>query len=289
MIDVEEVLPTLPHRSSPNPLIAARSGHPSFILRDPSLIRQPSLETCENTQARFLKVFFPLPFSFNCLIAHWCQRPYHSSTWTSQRGSLTRHLIDDHNLRTETRYWCVTCNSDPGVHPVTHPCIQMAPSSGVKPKLQFPCSICDESFSTKRGLANHLRGHATKTVRADPRHLPISPSEFGTPRNRSVRTRVVTNSGSGPINVRTSSNIAEDAAVREIPEDMEDIPVLPLVQDDVYMADKNTTILNVNMADLPQQITETNGIPTTELTRDVVDPEKMPETTRITRSSLPKI
>lgn len=74
-------------------------------------------------QGTTLTVDFPLAVLYTCT-EEFCSASYGSTTWTSQRQSLVRHLEQAHNIRiTRTTNECDKCHQDLGLRPTTDPCL----------------------------------------------------------------------------------------------------------------------------------------------------------------------
>ncbi|XP_064464934.1 uncharacterized protein LOC135376255 [Ornithodoros turicata] len=147
----------LPRRNSTTATEEAASSHGD------ALTRQPFRE------GETLTVFFPLPDYFVCP-EDGCTQAFRSATWTSQRQSLTRHLEQGHNYRIRKYlYLCLICNEPLGNRPKNHKC-SLTPSQPAQPSsrtsFRHVCSICHDSFPSKKGLYNHTVWHRREEARA---------------------------------------------------------------------------------------------------------------------------
>ncbi|KAL3192064.1 hypothetical protein MRX96_018183 [Rhipicephalus microplus] len=80
-----------------------------------------------------------------------------------RRSSVRRHVEFEHGVRVRERiYVCTVCDAPLTSRPSYHHCLARAT---LVPSTETPrrrCGVCDATFTTKRGLANHLRCHVDK-------------------------------------------------------------------------------------------------------------------------------
>ncbi|KAL3192082.1 hypothetical protein MRX96_018201 [Rhipicephalus microplus] len=85
---------------------------------------------------------------------------YSGAAWTSRVQSVRRHVEFEHGVRVRERiYVCTVCDAPLTSRPSYHHCLARAT---LVPSTETPrrrCGVCDATFTTKRGLANHLRCH----------------------------------------------------------------------------------------------------------------------------------
>ncbi|KAL3192080.1 hypothetical protein MRX96_018199 [Rhipicephalus microplus] len=85
---------------------------------------------------------------------------YSGAAWTSRAQSVRRHVEFEHGVHVRERiYVCTVCDAPPTSRPSYHHCLARAT---LVPSTEMPrrrCGVCDATFTTKRGLANHLRCH----------------------------------------------------------------------------------------------------------------------------------
>ncbi|KAL3192027.1 hypothetical protein MRX96_018146 [Rhipicephalus microplus] len=115
--------------------------------------RQPALD------GDVLWVYLPAPAELQCLVDN-CSMKYSGAAWTSRAQSVRRHVEFEHGVRVRERiYVCAVCDSPLTFRPSYHHCLARAT---LVPSTETPrrrCGVCDATFTTKRGLANHLRCH----------------------------------------------------------------------------------------------------------------------------------
>ncbi|KAL3197107.1 hypothetical protein MRX96_044995 [Rhipicephalus microplus] len=82
--------------------------------------------------------------------------------WGRSLGSVRRHVEFEHSVRVNDRiYVCTMCISPLTSRPSYHRCLATAT---LVPSTEAPrrrCSVCDATFTSARGLANHLRCQGT--------------------------------------------------------------------------------------------------------------------------------
>ncbi|KAL3220461.1 hypothetical protein MRX96_029864 [Rhipicephalus microplus] len=85
---------------------------------------------------------------------------YSGAVGTCRVQSVRRHEEFVHGVRVNDRiYVCSLCDSPLKSRPSYHRClatVTLVPSTET-PRCR--CGVCDATFTTKRGLANHLRCH----------------------------------------------------------------------------------------------------------------------------------
>ncbi|KAH8026958.1 hypothetical protein HPB51_000495 [Rhipicephalus microplus] len=115
--------------------------------------RQPALD------GDVLWVYLPAPAELQCPVDN-CSMKYSGAAWTSRAQSVRRHVEFEHGVRVHERiYVCTVCDSPLTSRPSYHHCLARAT---LVPSTETPrrrCGVCDATFTTKRGLANHLRCH----------------------------------------------------------------------------------------------------------------------------------
>ncbi|KAL3192034.1 hypothetical protein MRX96_018153 [Rhipicephalus microplus] len=106
-----------------------------------------------------LWVYLPAPAELQCPVDS-CSMKYSGAVWTSRAQSVRRHVEFEHGVRVRERiYVCSVCDAPLTSRPSYHHCLARAT---LVPSTETPrrrCGSCDATFTTKRGLANHLRGH----------------------------------------------------------------------------------------------------------------------------------
>ncbi|KAH8027296.1 hypothetical protein HPB51_004208 [Rhipicephalus microplus] len=115
--------------------------------------RQPALD------GDVLWVYLPAPAELQCPVDN-CSMKYSGAAWTSRAQSVRRHVEFEHGVRVRERiYVCTVCDAPLTSRPSYHHCLARAT---LVPSTETPrrrCGVCDATFTTKRGLANHLRCH----------------------------------------------------------------------------------------------------------------------------------
>ncbi|KAH8027971.1 hypothetical protein HPB51_011779 [Rhipicephalus microplus] len=115
--------------------------------------RQPALD------GDVLWVYLPAPAELQCPVDN-CSMRYSGAAWTSRAQSVRRHVEFEHGVRVRERiYVCTVCDAPLTSRPSYHHCLARAT---LVPSTETPrrrCGVCDATFTTKRGLANHLRCH----------------------------------------------------------------------------------------------------------------------------------
>ncbi|KAH7942641.1 hypothetical protein HPB51_028679 [Rhipicephalus microplus] len=120
--------------------------------------RQPMLD------GDVLRIYLPAPAQLQCPVGD-CSMKYNGAFWTCRVQSLRRHVEFEHGVRVSDRiYECSVCDSPLTSRPSYHHCLATAT---LVPSTETPrrrCGVCDATFTTKRGLANHLRCHVDQAV-----------------------------------------------------------------------------------------------------------------------------
>ncbi|KAL3213453.1 hypothetical protein MRX96_035386 [Rhipicephalus microplus] len=140
---------TASHSSGPAGSEAPASSRPSAPVQP----RQPALN------GDVLWVYLPAPAELQCAVDN-CSMKYSGAAWTSRALSVRRHVEFEHGVRVRERiYVCAVCDAPLASRPSYHHCLARAT---LVPSTETPrrrCGVCDATFTTKRGLANHLRCH----------------------------------------------------------------------------------------------------------------------------------
>ncbi|KAH6942915.1 hypothetical protein HPB50_011951 [Hyalomma asiaticum] len=143
---------------------------------------EPPPERQPEREGDTLRLFFPLPATFNCC-ERGCRAAYNPEVWTSRRQSLQRHLETEHGARIRsTVNVCNICNEVLGPRPTTHRCLvrRLAAAPPPPPAHRHQCALCPSSFPTRRGLTNHEQRHrreaAQQARQATAAAAPGSPS-----------------------------------------------------------------------------------------------------------------
>ncbi|KAH6942590.1 hypothetical protein HPB50_008247 [Hyalomma asiaticum] len=121
---------------------------------DGAHFRQPT------RQGDVLTVYFPVPADFECC-EPGCRRAYTTVNWTSRRQNLQRHLESDHGARIlHVRNVCSVCEQTLSARPLQHACLAGLPAQApAEDRPRHRCELCDSSFPSRQGLANHTRWH----------------------------------------------------------------------------------------------------------------------------------
>ncbi|KAL3197109.1 hypothetical protein MRX96_044997 [Rhipicephalus microplus] len=153
----------------------------------------------------FLWVYLPAPAELQCPVGD-CSMKYSGAIWTCRVQSERRHVEFEHGARVNDRiYVCSVCDSPLTSRPSYHRCLATAT---FVPSTETPrrrCGICDAKFTTKRGLANHLRCQGT----LDATSTEAGPS--GTARERAPARRV------RHVSTSSSDTSSSSSAVRRRP------------------------------------------------------------------------
>ncbi|KAL3192058.1 hypothetical protein MRX96_018177 [Rhipicephalus microplus] len=149
---------TASHSSGPAGSEAPASSHPSTPVQP----CQPDLD------GDVLWVYLPAPAELQCPVDS-CSMKYSGAAWTSRAQSVRRHVEFEHGVRVRERiYVCAVCDAPLTSRPSYHHCLARAT---LVPSTETPrrrCGVCDATFTTKRGLANHLRCHVPRRRQQHP-------------------------------------------------------------------------------------------------------------------------
>lgn len=145
--------------------------------------KQPTLD-----EDGVLTIYFPTPTYIKCPVRS-CNRAYMSTDWSTMKGSLKRHIKEDHRLVIPaSRNMCTQCDNVIGKRPLLHACVRINDIYQV-PSPPTPadhrCEICRARFTTKKGLNNHTAAHERKRrIEEAQRAVP-----FPTPNTKAERRR----------------------------------------------------------------------------------------------------
>ncbi|KAL3213450.1 hypothetical protein MRX96_035383 [Rhipicephalus microplus] len=140
---------TASHSSGPAGSEAPASSRPSAPVQP----RQPALD------GDVLWVYLPAPAELQCPVDN-CSMKYSGAAWTSRAQSVRRHVEFEHGVRVRERiYVCAVCDAPLTSRPSYHHCLARATLVLSTETPRRRCGVCDATFMTKRGLANHLRCH----------------------------------------------------------------------------------------------------------------------------------
>ncbi|KAL3214764.1 hypothetical protein MRX96_051435, partial [Rhipicephalus microplus] len=149
-----------------------------------------------------LWVYLLAPAELQCPV-DGCSMKYSGAVWTSRAQSVRRHVEFEHGVSVNERiYVCSVCDSPLTSRPSYHHCLARAT---LVPSTEAPrrrCGVCDATFTTKRGLANHLRCHVDQ----------VGPS--GAARERAPARRVRHVSASSDTSSSASGSSSPPAAPR---------------------------------------------------------------------------
>ncbi|KAF2895583.1 hypothetical protein ILUMI_10593 [Ignelater luminosus] len=139
------------------------SASTTRLSRPTSQIAQPvSINTNSNTSDLHLRndaltIFHPTPPQLQCPIPN-CGTFYKSTTWTSMKQSVIRHLKQTHDIKiNEYENICRRCRLNLGNRPSKHECQDK--NNLIPPLSQrtflWQCTTCPMTFPSKKALANH--------------------------------------------------------------------------------------------------------------------------------------
>ncbi|KAH7977148.1 hypothetical protein HPB51_026993 [Rhipicephalus microplus] len=106
-----------------------------------------------------LWVYLPAPAELQCPVGDRSMK-YSGAIWTCRVQSVRRHVEFENGVHVNDRiYVCSVCDSPLTSRPSNHCCLATAT---LAPSMETPrrrCSVCDVTFTSALGLANHLRCH----------------------------------------------------------------------------------------------------------------------------------
>lgn len=140
---------------------------PQLAETEPTSQGGPSRPDQPTREGDMLVVRFPVPKAFFCTEGS-CKAAYSSTSWTSQRQSLQRHLEQEHRIMIKaTQNVCSICRRVLGTRPTSHRCIAGAVRSQqpLAAAQRHRCDECEEAFPSRKGLDNHKKRHCRDTAR----------------------------------------------------------------------------------------------------------------------------
>ncbi|KAL3238928.1 hypothetical protein MRX96_048026 [Rhipicephalus microplus] len=106
-----------------------------------------------------LWVYLPAPAELQCPVGDRSMK-YSGAVWTCRMQSVRRHVEFENGVRVNDRiYVCSVCDSPLTSRPSNHCCLATATLAPSTEAPRCRCSVCDVTFTSALGLANHLRCH----------------------------------------------------------------------------------------------------------------------------------
>ncbi|KAH7977208.1 hypothetical protein HPB51_026942 [Rhipicephalus microplus] len=118
------------------------------------------LQPCQSIlDGDVLWVYLPAPAELQCLVGDRSMK-YSGAVWTCRVQSVRHHVEFENGVRVNDRiYVCSVCDSPLTSRPSNHCCLATATLAPSTEAPRCRCSVCDVTFTSALGLANHLRCH----------------------------------------------------------------------------------------------------------------------------------